>query len=229
MKMLPSLTVLTLCGLMVLPVLPALSAAESIGLNFSVAGNADSEMEPDDAAGQVEVEQSQWNNLPGVNGTETAVKDSMGADVKGLAIEWKVPPGDTAWRSKIGESWGFSGSNLKLQKGYIQLGGSLTVGGIPYSKYDVYVYLNAGDNGGNGRVVISSPSGGVSPDSEFYYKFTWLGGKFVVATSKDEANVEKANCVVFPGNAAKQFTVDWKGDLGGGWTGVSGIQIVEAR
>jgi len=227
MKMFPSLALLMLGGIMVLAAVPALPAAESIGMNFSVTGNAETELEPDDAAGQVEVEQSHWNNLPGPSGSETAVKNSMGADVKGVVVEWKVPPGDTAWRSKTGEPWGFEGSNLKMLKGYIQLGGSLTVGGVPYAKYDVHVYLNAGDNGGTGRVALSSPSGGISSDNTFYYAFTWLGGKFVQATSKEEGTVEKANYVIFPGNTAKQFTLDWKGDLGGGWTGVSGVQIVE--
>lgn len=227
MNMTSPITRLALCGLLAISTLPSLSAAESIGLNFSVPRNAETELDPDEAAGQAEVEQSHWNNLPGANGTESVLKDSMGAEVKGLAVEWKVPAGDTAWRSKTGAPWGFSGSNLKLQKGHIQLGGSLMVTGVPYAKYDVYVYLNAGDNGGKGRVAISPPSGEADAGSAFYYNFTWLDGKFVKAASKDETAIEKANFVVFSGNASREFTLDWKGDLGGGWTGVSGVQIVE--
>ena len=40
-----------------------------------------------------------------------------------------------------------------------------------------------------------------------------------------ETNKE-ANMVVFSGNTAKEFTLDWVGNLEGGWTGVTGVQIV---
>jgi len=228
MKLTAKIKSLALCGLLVIPAFSTLSAAESVGLNFSVPDNADTELDASEAAGEVEIEQSHWNNLPGPNGSQDAITDSMGAEIKELRVEWSVPEGDTAWRSRAGMPWGFTGSNLKLQKGYIQLGGSLNVTGVPYAKYDVHVYLNAGENGGDGQVTLSSSSGEADGSKTFYYELTWLDGKFVRAISTEKTAIAKANYVVFSGNTARDFVIEWKGDLRGGWSGVSGVQIVKA-
>src|SRR5688572_11573292 len=132
-----------------------LSAADSIGLNFSVTGDPSTELQPDEKAGVDKVDQSHWNNLSGTTGTLKKITDNTGRTVLNSSAEWTVPPGDTAWRSLAGHDWGFKENNLKLQKGYIQLGASLEVTGVPYTNYDVYVYFNAGENGGAGKVTIT--------------------------------------------------------------------------
>jgi hypothetical protein len=199
---------------------------QAIGLNFSVEGNAATELQPAEIAGSPKVSQTNWNNLSGAKGTLKSPRDHAGTPVAEVSATWSVPEGDTAWRSKTAREWGFKDANLKLQRGYIEVGGSLSVTHISYPKYDVYVYLGAGDNGGKGKVSISSPAGGVDPNGTYFYNLGWLNGKFVRAVGTTMETVKDANLVVFSGNTAKDFSLDWVGNLGGGWTGVTGVQIV---
>ncbi len=198
----------------------------ALGLNFSVAGNAATELQPADIAGSETVSQTNWNNLPAASGTLQNPKDATGKPSAGVTATWSVPPGDTAWRSKTAREWGFTDANLKLQRGYVELGGTLAVTGIPYPKYDVYVYLGAGDNHGAGKVSISSSGGGVDPQGTYFYHIGWLDGKFVRATATTLEKVNDSNLVVFSGNTAKDVSLEWVGNLAGGWTGVTGVQIV---
>lgn len=199
----------------------------AVGLNFSVAGDKSTELLPNQAAGASGAAQRNWNNLPGANGQLKQCIDDEGKPVGGLAVAWSVPGDDQAWRSKKGRDWGFKGANLTLQTGYIQLGGKLAVTGVPYKKYDVYVYLGADGDQGSGSVTISSASGGVDPNGTYFYWKRWLDGLFVAS---DATSLEKAvasNCVVFKGNTAKDFQIEWAGNLKDGWTGASGVQIIE--
>lgn len=193
---------------------------ESIGLNFSLEGDADTELEMKDNAGVPDVSQDSWNNLPGAIGERSGLVDSAGREISAFSVKWTVPP-DASWRAKAGSDWGFKGPDLKLQRGYIQYGGVLMISGIPYKKYDVYVYLNAGENGGVGSVDLSG-------DKTLFYNVGWLGGKFQVSESPGSLEAApSANVVVFRELSAKELDLNWKGSLSGGWTGVSGVQIVK--
>ena len=164
--------------------------------------------------------QASWNNLPGAIGARTGLIDGDGKEVAAFTAKWTVPP-DATWRSKEGNDWGFQGNDLKLQKGHIQYGGKLELTGIPYAKYDVYVYLEAGENGGIGSVDLGG-------DKQMFYKFGWLGGKFKVSeTAGTLEQAPEANVVVFRDQTAKDLDLNWKGSLAEGWTGVSGVQIVK--
>lgn len=201
-----------------------------VGLNFSVAGDSSTELAPGEIAGAPGLIQGHWNNLPGANGTERKLIDDRGRPVPALTAKWSVPPGDTAWRSKAGQDWGFKNENWKLQKGYIQVGGKLQVSGIPYPKYHVHVFLGADSNSGKGSVTISSGNGGggegVDPKRTYSYNLHWLEGRFVKSNSVGKKSPANGNYLIFRGNTAKDFTLDWEGDLDGAWTGVTGIQIV---
>lgn len=200
-------------------------ATRGIGLNFSVSGNAATELAAGDAAGAAGVSQTRWNNLPGASGKMESLQASDGQPASGVTASWEVPAGDHAWRSKDGRDWGFTGGNLALQRGYVQVGGKLEVKGIRFPRHDVHVYLNADDNAGSGKVRWSS--GDVRQDK--FYSLGWHGGKFVEAASPAGEGIGKGNHLVFRGRTAADFTLEWEGNLGGGWTGVSGVQIVEAR
>ena len=139
--------------------------------------------------------------------------DDEGDKVPGLAVAWSVPGEDQAWRSKKGRDWGFKRANLTLQTGYIQLGGKLSVTGVPYEKYDVYVYLGADADQGSGSVTISSPSGEVDPNGTYFYWKRWLDGRFVVSEATSLEKAEPSNCVVFKENTAKEFDIEWAGNL----------------
>lgn len=202
-------------------------AGSAVGLNFSVAGEPSTELQPKQAAGASGVAQRHWNNLPGPSGRMAPCVDDQGRKVDGLAAVWSVPGEDQAWRSKKGRDWGFKGANLTLQSGYIQLGGKLSVAGVPYKKYDVYVYLGADGDQGSGSVTIASPSGEVAPHGTYFYWKRWLDGRFVASDATSLEAAKPSNCVVFRGNTASEFHIDWAGNLKDGWTGVSGVQIVE--
>jgi len=198
-------------------------ATRGIGLNFSVAGNAGTELAPDETAGSAGVSQTGWNNLSGAGGKASSLKDSAGKAAEDLSVTWEVPGADQAWRSKAGREWGFSGGNLAMQRGYIQSGGKLEAKGISYPRYDVHVYLNADDNGGAGKVILKASG----PTETRHYKLGWHDGKFVESAGTTMATAAGGNYVVFRGQTAKELTLEWEGNLGGGLTGVSGVQIVE--
>ena len=199
-------------------------ATRGIGLNFSIAGNAATELAEDGIAGGPGVSQTRWNNLPGATGKMETLRVSDGEVATGVAASWEVPAGDNAWRSKTGRDWGFTGGNLALQLGYVQVGGKLAVTGIGFPRYDVHVYLNADDNSGSGKVTLSS--GG--KDESRFYKLGWHAGKFTESAGTSLEKAGEGNHVVFRGRAAADFTLGWEGNLSGGWTGVSGVQIIEA-
>ena len=52
-------------------------------------------------------------------------------------------------------------------------------------------------------------------------------GLFLVSRATSLEKTEPSNCVVFKENRAKEFDIEWAGNLKDGWTGVSGVQIVE--
>ena len=163
-----------------------------------------------------------WNNLPGAAGTLDKVKDHSGS-ATALSATWQAP---AAANSTLGREWGFSAGNLKLQKGLIRDAGSLTVSGVPYDKYAVHVYFNAGDNGGKGSVTISTATGGTDANTTYFTKVGWMSGKFVKSPATTKQSAKDSNCAVFTGNTAKDFTLNWSGKVEGSWTGVSGVQIV---
>ena len=205
---------------------PELTTA-GVGLNFSVAGDESTELASKSTAGAPGVTQRHWNNLPGPNGEKSQCVDHQGKEVPGMTVTWSVPGEDQAWRSKKGREWGFKQANLTLQSGYIQLGAKLTVTGVPYEKYHVYVYLGADDQKGAGSVTISSPAGGVDRNKICFYRLAWLNGRFVVSDATRLESAQTSNCVVFRDNRAKEFGLEWAGNLEDGWTGVTGVQIVE--
>lgn len=223
-------------GIVALALLQSLAplsfAASAIGLNYSVKDKPESELSTADVAGADEVSQDNWNNLPGPTGELASIKDSGGKTVEGLTVTWDATEGkgDQAWRCKIGRDWGFKGDDLKLVVGYHQLGGTITIKGIPYANYDVYVYAAADDNAGAGKVTITklSSEGTIDQASTRFYNYTWLSGKFVKSEATRLAEATKgSNYVVFTGNNAKDIKINCVGNLKGGWTGITAIQIVE--
>jgi len=204
-------------------------ATAAVGLNFCLAKEASTQLPPKAAAGAPGVTQLHWNNLPGPNGETKQCVDHQGREVKGMTVAWSVPGEDQAWRSKKGRDWGFKRANLILQSGYIQLGGTVSVTGVPYTKYDVYVYLGADAQKGAGAVTISSSAGIVDQNKTYFYRLTWLDGRFSPTDATHLELAQASNCVIFRKNKAKDFELEWTGSLEDGWTGVTGVQIVERK
>lgn len=199
----------------------------AVGLNFCVAGDTSTELPPKAAAGAPGVAQRHWNNLPGASGESRKLTDHRHKEVAGMTAAWSVPGEDQSWRSKKGREWGFKRANLVLQSGYIQLGGTLSVTGVPYKQYDVYVYLGADAQKGAGAVTISSSAGAVDGNGTYFYRLSWLDGRFVATNATSLESAEQSNYVVFRNNKARVFKLEWTGKLEDGWTGVTGVQVVD--
>ncbi|TWU01608.1 glycoside hydrolase family 16 protein [Neorhodopirellula pilleata] len=202
-------------------------ATAGIGLNFQVKDQATTRLRPKDTAGHESVSQRNWNNLIGPDGALATLNDDQGETIPEMSVLWSVPEGDQAWRSRSAREWGFQHGNLALQSGFIQLGGSLEVTGIPFENYDVFVYVGAGDQGGSGSVTLRSDEADkVDPAGTYYYDLSWHDGKFKISESTDPLHLAPGNTVAFRGNSANSVQIQWNGNLKGGWTGVTGIQIV---
>jgi hypothetical protein len=54
-----------------------------------------------------------------------------------------------------------------------------------------------------------------------------MDGKFQISDATDPEHNKNGNVLVFKGNTADTVQLEWSGKLSGGWTGVTGIQIVD--
>jgi hypothetical protein len=202
-------------------------ASAGIGLNFSVSGVAATELDARSTAGAKGVMQRNWNNLESESGTESRVTDSNGKSPVGFNAKWSATGQDG--KTIEGRGWGFEHSNLKLQRGLILDGGNLDITGIPYKRYDVYVYFGADEHGGAGSASISASNGTVDPNATYYYKVGWMKGEFIPSEATTLESVKDSNCVIFKNNTARDIQLEWAGNLEGAKTGVTGIQIVERK
>lgn len=228
-------------AVLLVSVLGAEAYGAGVAINF-VGTKPDNEtLVADSEVGVAGVAQKHWNNLTctasdpnghGNHGELKSVVNDRGDKVSGMSVTVDATPTTGFWPAD-GSAWGFSGDNLMMQLGEIHGRPRITITGIPYAKYDVYLYASAGANGGQGSASIAPAPGAkgqVSTTRTWFYNFNWQSGQFVKSTAAtlDEAKKSSgSNYVVFPGNTAKSITVDWNGTLGGGWTGVSAIQIVD--
>ncbi|MFI5378761.1 MAG: hypothetical protein ACHRHE_05665, partial [Tepidisphaerales bacterium] len=234
MKLLPPI-----CSLLVLA-LAATLHAESIGVNFVGKDAKAQSLAATQSAGVAAVAQDHWNNMTvseddanghDNSGTLAKVNDNAGKEVKGASVAVTATAETQAWPSN-GASWGFTETNLVLQSGMIWQSPTITVKGIPYKNYAVYVYVAAGDNGGQGSAKISvanKVAGKVDPTDTCFVNFNWQGGNHVKSEAKTLADAKASkgsNYIVFTGNTASDITVEFNGALGGGWLGVAAIQIV---
>lgn len=199
----------------------------AIGLNFTVSGADTTVIDPaGDPAGASGVRHQRWNNLEGGVGEAAELRDATGATVPGLRATWTGLGADPQAASQLGREWGFQFADLRLQRGLLLEGGRLEVSGVPYPRYDVYVYFGAQDHGGTGSATISSTTGTVDPQATYFYKIGWSGGTFVPSAATTREKVKASNYVVFTGNAASSFQVEWAGNVAGAATGVTAVQIV---
>ncbi len=229
-----------ICSLLVCAVAGTLHA-ESIGVNFVGKEAKTQTLKATQSAGVASVAQDHWNNMTiseddgnghDNSGNLAKVNDNAGKEVKGASVAVAATAETQVWPNN-GASWGFTGTNLILQSGILSPSPTITVKGIPYKNYAVYVYLAAGDNGGQGSATISvanKVAGKVDGTPTCFCNFNWQGGNYVKSeakTLKEAKDSKGANYIVFTGNSASDMTVEFNGTLGGGWIGVAAIQIVQ--
>ena len=121
------------------------SAQNSIGLQFvgGGGGGTTKALAPADKAGVPAVAQTHWNPLQGIMATpQTSITTDDGKPVT-VKVTYKTP---NTWSSGLD---GTTSADNALMAGYLDTGDSgdddsvsqVKVSGIPFAKYDVYVYV----------------------------------------------------------------------------------------
>lgn len=201
----------------------------SIGVNFVGENSSEQRLGRSDAAGIGNERQANWNHVVIGEPAPASLVTADGTVAEGVAL---AVSGD----AKVGraEHWGFTGTDLKLQRGCIQPAPEITVSGIRHGDYDVVVYLAAGVHSTKGSVTIAMPQGArgtVDPAGTYHFDYNWQAGKHVQATRTAVAaggSAAGANCVRFVANTADSFVLRLK-TASGGWSGISAIQIIPRR
>lgn len=201
--------------------------AASIGMNFTCDGgfcNEPNDVLPGELAGLVP--QANWNNANGPYTGDTSIitgpiagvlVDDSGVD-SGATLQWNGGGGDP------GSGASTATPNGKLFHGFIQ-GNALsqipievTVSDVPYSQYDVIVYVSE---------FFNSVSSATIGSQEFFYdaapNFDVSG--FVQATATNLGDATEASYVLFEGLADDEFTLELVLQSGSR-TGITGFQIV---
>jgi hypothetical protein len=138
----------------------SVATASSIGVNFTGGGNGSSpavSLLPTDTAGVVP--QANYNNAPTGNGTSVPLVDNAGAPI---SASLTYTSGGT-YSSIGGATIAPAGGDEKLNTGFIFGNASVTVSGIPYARYDLYIYEL---NDAAGRVettTLTAPAAGQGP------------------------------------------------------------------
>jgi hypothetical protein len=196
---------------------------ESIGVNFYNDTNHTYTMLAANQSAGV-VGQTNWNNetfsgrfdsnVAANTGTVLTVYNNAGAVETGFSYVW----------SGANNAWGSSGStssgNTALFGGYFEgdyvvgTGPNVSVTGVNYSIYDVYVYL------------ADSPAS-VSIFNESYSYTTSYNSFATQGFLQANSNGDLANYALFSGLTSENFQIDFA-KISGNRAGIAGFQIVDA-
>ncbi len=197
--------------------------AASIGVNF--AGGAGSEapdpdidtVDPGEVTGVVP--QDNWNNPVGANGSAIVLQDNSAATTTATL---SFTSGNT-WGRNITPS-----PTNDLLSDHLDAGtgapATVTVAGVPYAQYDVYVYTRRNENG----FVGGNPPDGSSDYTVNGVTQTVLTGdvqnSFALATP-----TVFGNYIVFSGVTGSTLSMTANANSANFRSPVDGIQIVEAQ
>lgn len=217
------------------PASPTPENVRSIGISFVAATRDGITLDPEDYAGYYPNFQKNWNTTYVLtSGTDIEGDTStIASPVAGLLVDDQGNPTEATlqWTTDVhyATTNGTNTANARLMSGYLdETDGenmvTVTVGNIPYAKYDVVVYFGSDGNGRTGSIY--SPTSG----EEFFYitasnKEDFLADDFILteATSPDEA--PSANVCIFRGQTASTFTVEVH--RGSNNSGIHAVQIID--
>jgi hypothetical protein len=195
--------------------------AASIGINMAgTRGGAEAAETIPSTTTAGFVPQTNFNNIGTVGTQTTALVDNNNAGTTAIVTNTT----DANLYSVDGAAQ--SNGDAQLLNGYFDNSGtansSITITGIPYANYSVYVY---GDSDGAGRVG-EIMLGALTP---IYYKTEGATSSYVQATATTAAAAVSADYALFTGQSASSLTVTITqiGVAGGGNDGITGIQIVQ--
>jgi lysophospholipase L1-like esterase len=201
----------------------AAGAQSSIAVQFVGSGTA---MLSTDSAGVPAVAQANWKPLTGSSFSNVALTDNNGAAT--TASLSGSADGTYFCLSNFATGTG----NAKLCSGELFDGNintetnSITISGIPYGQYDIYIYGES-DAGTRGATFTVTPAGGSASSLSFQTESNgsaWTAGTSTWNGSGTPPTLAVGNYVHFTGLTANSFTLKF-----GGINNVSmeGIQIVK--
>ena len=224
--------------IVVLALVCALAAAGTaaemgkIGLNHS-GGDTSPEAVFMSLAGVTAVQQSNWNFVTnprgdnagdGVSGSLNTVIDSTGATVGGMAINWAAY-GSYAEGTTVGENGILLHGGLQSEQanyGPADIFNEFDVSGIPYSLFDVYVYLTGWEDNRKGHVRINGDDG----TAVGFMTYRDYPGGWTQASGIGS----QATHALFEDVTGSSLLIEWRKDVTMGETDgvmVAGFQIVE--
>ena len=229
---------LTLMLGLLLTVTSTASAQTGIGVSFR-GGSGTDDTDPSTSganvtgnAGAVFV-QGNWNNVGGNdpatdhNATVTGLLNSAGAN-SGASITWST--GET-WASTSNGQAGVADQDRNLMDGYIdaisaQPTATATFNNIPYTAYDVYVYVGSDGDGRSGKVQIN---GSVTSDRWFLTSTSTTAftsaANYLPASALTQGTAAAGNYVVYQDVIGSDLLVGvTRGPIN---VGMHGVQIVQ--
>jgi hypothetical protein len=217
--------------------------ADSIGLNFY--GDSNGELNGA-SAGLPAVAQSNWNDLTAANSTNVALVNS-GNTPSGATVTYTSSNNIGYF---TGKTQGFTGGNATLYDEELYGNPSITISNIPYSTYDVYVYIDS-DSGGRGQSVSLAAIGGGTVDGATFYQTpvsvdgvtsqynTSINGNFLQGTNTDATKADFYNAQsdpddeypladyeLFTSNTATDLKITMATSLVNGASGLAAVEIV---
>lgn len=205
--------------LAVLAAATGVSAAATIGVNFteSIAGHANQQMASGTVAGLVP--QSNWNNTGGATGTVNTLADSAGAATT-ASITWTS---GGVWGDGQADADANAGvGDAQLNRGYWDDnnggGQTFTVTGVPYTNYDLLVYY-ATDTPGTQHLQ------GITANGIFARPDITTGARYNEKSGWDSTNT--ATITGLTGDLTA--TMDLRNANGNGRATIAGFQILEAN
>ncbi len=170
-------------ALLVSGLFPLTVVAGSIGVNFNANDNAD----VDNVTGTAGVvAQSNWNNTENDSGTIAAgsVVDSSGSTVSGMSVSWAADAAHSV-SSAVGT---VEGDDTALMHGgleehhttYATGFGDITLSGIPYTRYNLYIYVNGYNTDVRDGEIQLVVNGSVVSGSQRQFKA--MGTEFIDGT-----------------------------------------------
>lgn len=191
--------------------------AAGIGVNFTGdVGGAGTNMAPALSAGVVP--RANWNNMAALpnQGLPVVLTDESGA-ASGASLTWSS---NNTWRSAN------NAASQPLMDGYIDSSAAnptitVTLSGIPFGVYEVYVYVGSDGDGRTGRTRIND-----NPATDIWHiTTTSTFGGFSEGTATTESAAFPSNYARYSGLSGSSLTVQTL--RGSNNFGLHGIQIVE--
>jgi len=229
------LIAIALTGLSVGPVVS--KGQSSIGINFagrqwSIGGNTPMTVSQSDSAGVIG--QLNWNNLfldgadsggmaqVNLGGPNAGVLSDGSGTGTGLTFNYARNGNATEWAvDKTVHS-----GNRQLLDGYWDIqsaSGTVSLGNIPFSVYDIYVYVSADSNGRTAGVDLNGGAQTFLLTDANGYDYS---SPLIRGTASSQASAASAQYVLFQSVSGSSLQIDLSNY--GSDVGLAGIQIVAA-